>query len=109
MSHPLGILVALIPRSHFFHPDTGKLLESFRIGASASGIFMPAWFRGWLSAPVFKQKFSQIDGGGFGTSTGGAREGEFYGGGGGEVKWALENHKICIENGGSFFFPLDWA
>lgn len=70
---------------------------------SASDIFMPAWFRGCFSAPVFKQKLSQIDGGGFGTSTGGARKGEFYGGGGREVKWALENHKICIESGGRFF------
>lgn len=105
VSRPPEILVESIPGSHFFHPDTGKLLESFWVSVSASDIFMPAWLRGWFSALVFKQKFSQIDGGGFGTSAGGGgereREKEVYGGGR-EMKWAFENLKISIENGGSF-------
>lgn len=73
--YALGILVKSMSGSGScsFHPDTGKLLESFWVSVSASDIFLPAWLRGWFSALVFKQKFSQIDGGGFGTSAGGAR------------------------------------
>lgn len=29
VSYPPGIVLELIPGSHFFHPDMGKLLESF--------------------------------------------------------------------------------